>query len=506
MKEEVPVLSRYVAECLGTLVLVFLLGCSAHTESVAISLSVGSVLTALIYGLCHISGGHFNPAVTLALYLADRTKIPFGTLVGYMLSQAFGGLLGAYVYFHAVGRTLLLRPIGLYSDNQVAAVEVIYSTALCYVFLNVALCGVPGSSPHYGFAIGSSVTAAAIAVGPISGCSLNPAVASGSLFVAWALYGPGGVHHAFLYLSTPFLGSFIAWLLFFLAGGGAVIEVAAEKVHLPLDALAPGRSAEGSPLLGAQLDARLRAAAATAMLPPATAYGAAAESSAVRAQMNSLRVLKHAPVELSTYVLDRELFFACRWRVRTTENRGDPVPLCDIDLSCVKLNKAGDHMGGVYFAEAKDNENGIRHSGDEIMGEGMNTNDNELILFRLSDIKPGVFALVFVVGIYDEGQKFGDVSELCARLVDNSTGSQEICRYEKKDFLPQANALVAAMLYREGGTWIFKAVDESFVLPPHSSYRKLLPEMKELCRKCVAAPRAPRAPQSPSSPSGSHAA
>merc|ERR1719181_664773 len=118
----------------------------------------------------------------------------------YILAQLLGGLVGAVHYWIIFNDAFLLRPIAGYSVRNAAWAEILYTMALCYVVLNVATTEnkeqgnvkssdrVPNS--FYGLAIGLTVTSAAIAVGPISGCSLNPAVSIGALWASKLAHGP----------------------------------------------------------------------------------------------------------------------------------------------------------------------------------------------------------------------------------------------------------------------------------------------------------------------------
>lgn len=154
------------------------------------------------------------------------------------------------------------------------------------------------------------------------------------------------------------------------------------------------------------------------------------------------------------------------------------IETCDSDLSCVKFGHSGECLGGVYFNEKDDLDNGIQHSGEDIIGQAAVV-DNELITFRLSNVRPNVHALIFTMLIYSSEYSFSDIQQCYIRLVDVSEGMKEFCRYDKDNMEPGANALIAAMLYRSGGEWCFKAIDESFTLPPNSSYRKLIPQMSD---------------------------
>lgn len=138
-------------------------------------LAIGSVLAVMIFAGGHISGGHYNPAVTLAVWL--RGKCPTEDVGPYMGAQVLGGLVAAQTTLFLKGNPQI-TPVSP-EVLPVLLVEFLFTFALCYVVLNVATSqGTEGNS-FYGFAIGFTVLVGAYAVGPISGGVFNPAVAVG---------------------------------------------------------------------------------------------------------------------------------------------------------------------------------------------------------------------------------------------------------------------------------------------------------------------------------------
>jgi aquaporin Z len=136
----------------------------------------------MIYAGGHLSGGHYNPAVTMAVLV--RRRITLREAAGYWVAQLGAGLLAAVVVrtvvdpaHAAVGATMLLR-----GRTELAAfvVELLFTFALCYVVLNVATSKDHRDNSFYGLAIGFTVVAGAVAVGAISGAAFNPAVALGA--------------------------------------------------------------------------------------------------------------------------------------------------------------------------------------------------------------------------------------------------------------------------------------------------------------------------------------
>jgi aquaporin Z len=157
-----------------------------HTPNgVVPPLAIGAILMAMIFAGGHISGGHYNPAVTLAVFV--RRKITAGLAVGYMVSQTLAGIVaaGAVIALKGGAATGAL-PAPLV---PVLVAEFIFTFALAWVVLNVATAkGTTGNS-FYGLAIGFTVLVGAVAVGGVSGGAFNPAVAFGASLMglfAWA--------------------------------------------------------------------------------------------------------------------------------------------------------------------------------------------------------------------------------------------------------------------------------------------------------------------------------
>ncbi len=169
----------YLTEFIGTFFLVFTVGCTVLGKVAVAPLAIGAVLMVMIYAGGHISGGHYNPAVTLAVLV--RGRIAPSDAVGYWLSQLAGGLLGAGAALYLVnpGKVAALSPSGRGLGAALLA-EALFTFALGYVVLNVATSKDHPDNGFYGLAIGFTVAAGAFAVGAISGGAFNPAVALGA--------------------------------------------------------------------------------------------------------------------------------------------------------------------------------------------------------------------------------------------------------------------------------------------------------------------------------------
>lgn len=174
--------SKYAVELIGTFFLVFTVGAAIRSGNQLAPLAIGVVLMVMIYAGGHLSGGHYNPAVTLAVLV--RRRIEFRDAVRYWVAQLVAGLLAALVVRYVVdpARTATTSTLTLTGHTLGAAfaVELLFTFALCYVMLNVATSKSHPDNSFYGLAIGFTVVAGAFAVGAISGGAFNPAVTLGA--------------------------------------------------------------------------------------------------------------------------------------------------------------------------------------------------------------------------------------------------------------------------------------------------------------------------------------
>ena len=173
---------KYAVEAIGTFFLVFTVGAAVGSGSPLAPLGIGAVLMVMVYAGGHLSGGHYNPAVTLAVLVRRRIGLP--EAVGYWVVQFGAGLLAAVVVRTVVDPTRMATAAAttLTGRTLLAAfvVELLFTFALCYVVLNVATSKDHPDNSFYGLAIGFTVVAGAFAVGAISGGAFNPAVSLGA--------------------------------------------------------------------------------------------------------------------------------------------------------------------------------------------------------------------------------------------------------------------------------------------------------------------------------------
>jgi aquaporin Z len=181
----VPVIatgSRPVVKCaveaIGTFFLVFTIGAAVGSHSALAPLAVGAALMVMVYAGGHLSGGHYNPAVTLAALM--RHRIGVRDAAAYWVSQIGAGLIAALLVRTIIDPTQSTgtATMTLNGSTLLAAfvVELLFTFALCYVVLNVATSKDHPDNSFYGLAIGFTVLAGAVAVGGISGGAFNPAV------------------------------------------------------------------------------------------------------------------------------------------------------------------------------------------------------------------------------------------------------------------------------------------------------------------------------------------
>lgn len=192
-------MNKYLIEFIGTFFLVLVIGLTGNP------IAIGGILVALVYMGVHISGAHYNPAITLAIYL--RKKIEAKEAIRYILFQIAGAFLAAVTYYLVKGNTFAPIPAeGFHYNLKPLMIEMLFTFALTMVVLNVATHSKTKGNSFYGIAIGLTVLGAAFAGGPISGGAYNPAVAIGPILVD-TIMGGSSIYTVWIYLVGPFVGS-----------------------------------------------------------------------------------------------------------------------------------------------------------------------------------------------------------------------------------------------------------------------------------------------------------
>ena len=163
-------MKKYITEIIGTFFLVLIIGLTGNPIAIGLGLAV------LVYMGAHISGAHYNPAVTLAMYINDQIDIKESGK--YVASQLIGSVIAVFILtelgqdsFSVVSKTTEIQSFFV--------AEILFTFLLVFVILNVALNKDLKGNQLYGLAIGLTVTAGAFSVGDISGAVLNPAVSFG---------------------------------------------------------------------------------------------------------------------------------------------------------------------------------------------------------------------------------------------------------------------------------------------------------------------------------------
>ena len=173
-------MNKYLTEFIGTFFLVFTVGCTVipGTAGVIAPLAIGASLMVMIFAGGHVSGGHYNPAVTLAVWIRGRCNSK--DVVPYWVAQIAGGVVAALAaeFLYGAG-----KPMTITNVPGAFLAEFLFTFALAYVVLNTATAKGTLDNSFYGLAIGMTVMTGAFAVGGISGGAFNPAVAVGIGFM-----------------------------------------------------------------------------------------------------------------------------------------------------------------------------------------------------------------------------------------------------------------------------------------------------------------------------------
>jgi len=203
-------MKKFIVEFIGTFFLVFTVGtCVVNPDAGVIApLAIGSVLMVMVYAGGHISGGHYNPAVTLAV--AVRGRMPVTDVPMYFLAQLVGAVMAAGASYYLKGdNDLAGAPPPAYVLAQLVFAEFLFTFALAYVVLNVATSKATAGNSYYGLAIGFTVMVGAFTVGPISGGAFNPAVATGCYELGLIPFG-----HWLAYIASELSAGVLAAFVF----------------------------------------------------------------------------------------------------------------------------------------------------------------------------------------------------------------------------------------------------------------------------------------------------
>ncbi len=194
-------MSKYLIEFIGTFFLVVTIGLTGGN-----ALAIGGVLAAMVYMGGYISGGHYNPAVTLGVFMQKGLKI--NEVLVYMLVQLLAALAAAGAYAVIHGSKLVVAPGSGVSLKAALLVEIIFTFALVSVVLHTAVSKTTRGNSYYGLAIGFVLMAGVFAGGKISGGAFNPAVGLAPNLLS------ANMQYIWLYLIGPFAGAILASLAY----------------------------------------------------------------------------------------------------------------------------------------------------------------------------------------------------------------------------------------------------------------------------------------------------
>jgi aquaporin Z len=202
----VTLAAKLLTELVGTFVFLSVIALSGAAGALA-PLAIGAALMTMVYMGGHISGAHYNPAVSFGVFL--RRKLTIGVLFAYWAVQLVAAVL-AFIFGYLVsGHSPGIQPGSHVSLASALAAEIVFTAALVLVVLNVAVTPATQGNSFYGLAIGFVVGAGAFAVGPISGAAFNPAVGLGATF-GGAVFASGSWSDLWIYIVGPLAGAAIA--------------------------------------------------------------------------------------------------------------------------------------------------------------------------------------------------------------------------------------------------------------------------------------------------------
>jgi len=200
-------MKKYLVEFIGTFFLVLTVGMTVIEPGAGnlAPLAIGSALMIMVYAGGHVSGGHYNPAVTIAVWL--RGRCPQTDVFPYLGSQLAGAIVAAMLALALKG-DVVVSPADIKVFPALVA-ELVGTFALAYVVLNTATAKATSGNSYYGLAIGFTVMTMAFAFGGVSGGAFNPAVAVGITVMHLTKAA-----NLWLYLVANFAGGALAAVVF----------------------------------------------------------------------------------------------------------------------------------------------------------------------------------------------------------------------------------------------------------------------------------------------------
>lgn len=206
-------IKKYIAEFIGTFVLVLfacgtaaVVGCSSEFGSgyLLTALAFGLVIVAMAYSIGNVSGCHINPAVSIAMLVSGKMTVK--DFIGYVVAQFIGAIAGAAVLMAIVGKETGLGANGLYKGN--VALSLVIEIILTFVFV-IAILGVTSKTENgavAGIVIGLSLTLVHILGIALTGTSVNPARSFGPAL----LVGGDALKNVWVFIVAPLIGGALA--------------------------------------------------------------------------------------------------------------------------------------------------------------------------------------------------------------------------------------------------------------------------------------------------------
>jgi aquaporin Z len=203
-------MKKYLVEFIGTFFLVFTVGMAVRSGAALAPLAIGAALMVMIFAGGHVSGAHFNPAVTLAVFL--RGKCDKSDVLPYWVAQLAAGVLAALIVVALVGKPTM--GAASHDVGPSLVVEFLFTFALAWVVLNTATAKGTSGNSFCGLAIGMTVMAGAVSVGGVSGGAFNPAVGLGVVVM-----GLEKLNQLWVYLAADLVGGAVAALTYKFVNG-----------------------------------------------------------------------------------------------------------------------------------------------------------------------------------------------------------------------------------------------------------------------------------------------
>lgn len=198
-------MKNYLVEFIGTMFWVLAFGFSGNP------FAIGLTILAVIYIGAHVSGAHYNPALTLAFWF--RKKIKSKQVIWYWVAQILGAFVGSLIFYIIQEKSFYPSPAEGVEWWKCILLELIFTSLICTVALTLITTKSLDNNFIYGLAVGSAVTASLYCVGPITGGVFNPAVYLGPM-ITNSFAGGDSIQYILLYLIGPLGGGALAAIIY----------------------------------------------------------------------------------------------------------------------------------------------------------------------------------------------------------------------------------------------------------------------------------------------------